>query len=142
MTPDQLARFWPKVDKGGPDDCWTWTASIGSHGYGQLHVDGAPRLAHRLSYEHFIGPIAADMVIDHLCRNTACVNPVHLEVVDQRENLRRQAEARTRCSNGHPFSGENLSFDANGWRVCLACRRARISALTDKRRQQRRSVAA
>lgn len=58
-------------------------------GYGRLHVEGSKVWAHRYSYEMLTGPIPDGLVIDHLCRNRACVNPAHMEPVTSRENLRR-----------------------------------------------------
>lgn len=88
-------RFWAKVDKSG--DCWEWTASKGSHGYGQIGR-GAPSkavlLAHRVSYEIANGPIPHGMVIDHICHNRGCVNPDHLRVVTQKQNLENRSGTR------------------------------------------------
>lgn len=72
-------RFWAKVDKTG--ECWLWTASLTSHGYGQFYFDGRPVAAHRFSYELFSLPIPAGMDVDHTCRIRACVNPFHLRLV-------------------------------------------------------------
>jgi hypothetical protein len=71
-------------------------------GYGQLTVDRVQYRAHRVTYEHFVGPIPEGLVLDHLCHSTstdcpggrdcphsACVNPDHLEAVTQGENVRR-----------------------------------------------------
>jgi len=66
--------------------------STSRQGYGQVSAGrkGAPPLkSHRVVYEHHRGPIPVGMVIDHLCRTKACVNPDHLEVVTQTENCRR-----------------------------------------------------
>lgn len=76
-------HFWSRVDKSG--DCWEWTASR-SEGYGDLSVNGKVLKAHRVSYELLVGPIPKGMQIDHKCYNRACVNPAHLQVVDQRRN--------------------------------------------------------
>jgi len=71
------------------DGCWTWTGSCAGSGYGHLCVDGKWRGTHRISYEVHVGPIPAGLVIDHLCRNTLCCNPYHLEAVTHQENMRR-----------------------------------------------------
>ncbi len=69
--------------------CWTWIATKTRAGYGRFPVDGQEQYAHRYMYERVNGPIPAGYVLDHLCRNTLCVNPDHLEPVKQVENIRR-----------------------------------------------------
>lgn len=82
-------RFWEKVEKF-EDSCWIWLAAS-SAGYGQLRCGDKKKLVHRISYEFQYGPIADDplLTVDHLCRNTLCVNPDHLELVTKRENILR-----------------------------------------------------
>lgn len=112
--------------------CWVWTGHVSRKtGYGQ----GSPRgeragsLAHRLSYEAFVGPIPQGMTLDHACRNRPCVNPEHLEPVTSKENVlrgigRSAVNARRRfCVAGHPLSGDNLYTRPNSHRACRACRR-------------------
>ena len=75
--------------------CWIWQPKGGgNHGYGQLSRTVGGRqitlLAHRFSYETFVGPIPEGLQIDHLCSTRRCVNPDHLEPVTQQENLRRR----------------------------------------------------
>lgn len=70
--------------------CWLWIGRIDALGYGKFHWDERAWQAHRIVYTLFAGPIKRGMVIDHTCRETTCVNPAHLEVVTQAENLRRK----------------------------------------------------
>lgn len=69
--------------------CWLWTGAA-SNGYGQIRLSpAAPSWAHRVVFETFVGPIPTELELDHLCRNTMCVNPVHLEPVTHLENMHR-----------------------------------------------------
>lgn len=115
-----------------PYGCWLWTGST-TGGYGVLSrgpARHAPLVrAHRYAYERFVGPIPAGLQIDHLCRNRACVNPLHLEAVPQRENIRRGvsppacAARKDTCPKGHPFNAENTRLSPRGRRVCRRCHR-------------------
>lgn len=124
MTPESRWHF--RADKSST--CWIWSGQPAGSGYGCLEINGKNYYAHRFGYELLRGPIAEGMVIDHLCRNKICVNPWHLEVVTQRENILRgdtlPAEnlAKTHCLRGHPLSGGNLRR-YRGWRRCRACQR-------------------
>lgn len=121
-------RFWAKVQKTAT--CWLWVASRIPNGYGNIKVAGRMQLAHRVSYEMTRGPIPDGLVLDHLCRNRACVNPAHLEAVTFRENVLRGAgytaeQARkTHCKNGHEFTAEN-TYVWRDQRHCRACNRIR-----------------
>jgi hypothetical protein len=83
-------RFWRRVIKAQPDECWLWTGTL-HRGYGHFSVSrGVTKYAHRIAYELTIGPIPDGLELDHLCRNKVCVNPQHLEPVTKTENLQRQ----------------------------------------------------
>ena len=118
-------RFWEKVDK--TDTCWNWTASKRGKVYGGFQYKGKLRLAHRVVYEMYRGVIPVGLEIDHLCNNTICVNPDHLEVVTPRENTLRSNNPtainarKTSCIHNHPLSGDNLYTHPNGGRGCRAC---------------------
>lgn len=119
-------RFWSKVSGDQVDDCWVWQASLSSNGYGRFAMPRASGyvMAHRWAYEQLRTEIPPGLVIDHLCRNTRCVNPWHLEPVNKRVNALRgrlwEAE-KTHCVNGHPFDTVNTRITKQGHRSCRAC---------------------
>lgn len=116
-------RFWAKVAIG--DGCWEWTARREPKGYGRFH-DGARRvMAHRFAYELLVGSIPDGLELDHLCLNTSCVNPAHLEAVTGEENRRRQHSRLTECKRGHQFDAANTIHRADGRRRCRACTEVR-----------------
>ena len=127
----EIERFWAKVvGTEDPTGCWTWTAGKLARGYGQFACKGFPTKtvgAHRWSYRELVGPVPDGYELDHLCRNTACVNPAHLEPVTAKENVlrgmgRSAVNARkTHCHRGHPLSGDNLSITRVGTRLCRRC---------------------
>lgn len=93
---DDRARFESKYEVDPTSGCWNWQGTIDSKGYGRLDRGGRPQKAHRVAHELIIGPIRADLTIDHLCRNKRCVNPAHLEPVTVSENSRRYHESARR----------------------------------------------
>lgn len=146
MRRPALDRFAEKIaltDSG----CIEWIGGDNGAGYGSFFLDWAggrnlKALAHRWSYEYHVGPIPDGLHLDHLCRNTMCVNPEHLEAVTQQENTLRgfsvaaEHAQKTHCINGHPLSGDNLILRSNGkWRDCRECKRQK-----DRRYRQRKAA--
>jgi len=115
--------------------CWNWVGSLNGSGYGQLRMFGKTWMTHSLSYEfHYNQPISFGMVIDHLCRNPACINPAHLEMITQHSHrlrtapfirgVRRRYKADdTHCKHGHAWTEENTYIAPSGSRVCRECQK-------------------
>lgn len=148
------SRVWEraqaKIDTSG--ECWPFTGALNDKGYARIQwVERGQRrsvLLHRAMYEAHIGPIPDGLQIDHLCRNRACVNPEHLEPVDQRTNVLRGIgptavhAAKTHCIHGHPLVEGNLLPQPNRWRKCRECARRRGRELKRRQRAARRLAAA
>lgn len=105
--------------------CWNWKLSL-RNGYGRIDIKSKKYSAHRVSYEEFKGEkIPFGMEIDHKCKNKACVNPEHLEIVTRSENVKRSKPSK--CPKGHEYTDENTYFNParNGFRQCKKCDRNR-----------------
>lgn len=90
--PDFQYRFFSKVDFGfAEQDCWIWTGALSDEGYGNFTVGRHTVRAHRVAYLIEIGEPPADRpFLDHVnCLGRFCINPKHLEPVDNEENTRR-----------------------------------------------------
>lgn len=93
MTSSEQVRLDTGYDVR-PNGCWEWSGAAGSRGYCQVAVAGVRVQAHRLFYILRYGPVPANYDIDHLCRNTRCVNAEHLEAVPHRVNIQRGFDHR------------------------------------------------
>lgn len=126
-------------------DCVFWQGYKTTNGYGVKVVNYKRKAAHRWVWEQANGPVPDGMVIDHTCHNEAihnegceggfsckhraCVNPEHLELVTQSENVRRglhSMDNRATCKKGHDYTDpNNIMVRADGRRECAQCNRER-----------------
>ena len=135
MNSEYLEQFEAKVERIPFSACWHWTGVIAKNSYGKFQLNKKQELAHRVSYEHYKGPIPSGLCLDHLCRNRSCVNPDHLEAVKQSENLLRSPIAqwsvnakKTECPKGHQYTKENTLTNKEGYRWCRTCKREWMKA--------------
>lgn len=110
-------RFWEKIsisDKG----CWEWNYAKDKDGYGLFNNRGKMWRVHRLTYTMMYGSIG-NLVIDHLCRNIKCCNPLHLEAVTPKINSERGIiSSKIQCIRNHEFNKKNTLIRKNGTRNC------------------------
>lgn len=113
-------------------DCIIPDKPIQKTGYTYTFYKGISRATHRIEWIKANGDIPKGLVLDHLCRNRACVNLDHLEIVTYSENFlrgERSIDNRSHCKQGHPFIKENIMTRKNGWRECAECNRVRARAV-------------
>ena len=91
-------RFEAKFTKA--EGCWEWRAFKNSKGYGALYFNGRQRLAHRVAYQLYVGEIPAGLCVCHRCDNRGCVNPTHLFLGTQADNVH---DCEDKGRDVHPF---------------------------------------
>lgn len=130
---DRISTFLSRVDYRGENGCWNWMAGKKLGGYGEFkpHLGQNNRAAHTIMWEIRNGAVPEGLFLDHLCRNTTCVNPTHLEPVTCRENVLRgesipaKNARKTHCGRcGGEF---DYFYIRNGSprRACKACQHDR-----------------
>jgi hypothetical protein len=145
LRPTVEERFWEKVEKTA--GCWLWTGATtpsASGPYSAFRGNAGNISAHRYAYQALVGTVPDGLELDHLCRNTLCVNPAHLEPVSHQVNILRgtgcsaRNARRTHCPQGHEYTPENTySRPGKTERQCRVCMAVRSKAQSLKRRLSR-----
>lgn len=77
-TKEERERFWAKVNKSSPNECWEWQGARNTDGYGRYSVSSKILSSHRIAYTLEYGSTPAEMLVCHKCDNPPCCNPNHL----------------------------------------------------------------
>ncbi len=105
--------------------CWLFEKAVNRQGYGHVAWQGGLKRANRASYEMFYGPIPEGLFVCHRCDVPACINPKHLFLGTNLENMhdmirkgRDRKVRKTHCIRGHALT--RRSYDSHGeCRICL-----------------------
>lgn len=124
-----------KIERIPWSGCWIWMGGLNGDGYGNYKdSEGTQHRAHRLVWTILRGSIPLGLFVLHKCDIRCCVNPEHLYIGDQVDNIgdalaRDRIQGRNRgithCHRGHEFTSENTRVETTGSRRCRTCARLR-----------------
>jgi hypothetical protein len=141
-----IGEWLAEIDTADASACWPWPASVSEDGYGIVWVAPRMRPAHRVVYEHLVGPIPVGLTLDHVCHDSdecragvdcphrRCVNPAHLTPATHLDNARRSLAGRATCGRGHAQTPDNV-YKRDGRTWCAECRRTRARQKQHDRRR-------
>jgi len=128
-----------------PSSCLIWIGTCCYGGYGRIGHNYNTFMAHRASYQEFVGPIPKNKFVLHKCDQPACINPEHLYVgtaMDNSRDISRRKRGhnakKTHCKYGHPFSGSNL-YETKYQRRCMTCHYVRAAQYRMRKKQKSES---
>ena len=136
-----LARIFSKIKVSTENfykdiPCWEWQNNKNNKGYGMFSYKCVKRAAHIIIYQLFVEIIPKGLECDHLCRNTVCVNPAHIELVTHSENMMRSNflsainARKTVCDYGHEFTERNTALINNKGKIQRRCRKCEVRKAT------------
>ena len=119
---DVEQRFWSKVAKGGPDECWPWLGRKNAKGYGVFDDENWKQVrAHAYAFKLAGRTLPASHNHDHTCYNTSCVNPAHLDTTTPLENIQRGRVRQARlCQAADKPATHNAKLTADQVRAIRA----------------------
>lgn len=146
------ARFWAKVDRGGPGDCWLWQGATITAGYGHLRRGSRTE---GTVYAHVLAVILdgrqpqPGQEVHHRCETPLCVNPSHLDVLSPADHGLRhrgrpsptKGQRSLTCHRGHSRDEAYVRKDTGAVVYCRACRREDYAALPADELERRREPA-
>jgi hypothetical protein len=134
LDPKTTERFYAKVDRRGPDDCWPWQgATHNKNGYGSFRFDGRARVASRYALMIKLGRrlLPGEKAL-HECDNPPCSNPAHLfsgTTADNAQDAVRKGrwwhQKMTHCKSGHLLTEDSTYRTSRGGRLCKQCQSRR-----------------
>jgi hypothetical protein len=154
LTEDELAnaraRFDAKWQRDAESGCWIWTACLDDRGYGRFRIRSSTienmKSAHRAGWILHVGDIQDGKWVLHRCNTPACVNPDHLYLGTQSDNMKDAVAAgthnmasKTHCPQGHKYTAENTGIYKGG-RYCRECSRTKALARYHAKRRAELAV--
>ncbi len=137
MKPNSIEKILARLEPH-ENGCLIWPGSKTRGGYGRVRYKLKGAYVHRMTYEHFVSPIPDGFELHHTCKNPACANHEHLQLVTQLEHvylgdtLGARHASKTHCPQGHPYEGDNLIVrqtkgrpEGRTRRYCRACKNNR-----------------
>lgn len=122
-----IEKVLNRIDFGGDHNCWPWLGAVTSAGYGSARWEGRSQSAHRVVYQMARRvKLTPKQHLLHSCDNPLCVNPNHLRIGTNDDNIQDKVDRYrvtpvSACPSGHEYTAKNTYVDPKGFRHCRAC---------------------